>query len=110
LLAVSQECAKGNWVVVGPGPKYESYICHDPETFVCHHNDITKIDINNGIYEISMKELYAVPEVSGVDEEAEAHGGAEVHIEPEPTPPPVTAMPTPACAPNMAVSKPLVDT
>ena len=104
LLAVSQECAKGNWVIFGPGPKYESYICHDPETFVCHNNDVTKIDINNGIYEISMKELYAIPEISGVDEEAETQGGPEVHIEPEPTPPAVSAKDAPARAPNMTVS------
>ena len=58
LFAVSQICAEGRAVYFGPGPKFESYIIEDPEAFVAHNGRIIKIHMNNGVYEIDMKELY----------------------------------------------------
>ena len=57
LLAVSQECAAGRGVWFGPGPEFKSFICNDPDAFVAHNGDVTKIHLNNGVYELDMREI-----------------------------------------------------
>ena len=55
LLAVSQECAAGNAVFFGPGPEFESYVIHDPKARVIHNGEVTKIMLNNGVYEMHVR-------------------------------------------------------
>ena len=57
LLAVSQECASGRGIWFGPGPEFKSFICHDPEAFVAHNGDVTAIYLNNGVYELDVREI-----------------------------------------------------
>ena len=57
LLAVSQLCSMGFSVFFGPAPNYDAYICHDPDSFMCHNNDITRINLSNGVYILPIREI-----------------------------------------------------
>ena len=48
LLSVSQLCSMGCSVYFGPAPSYDAYICHDPNGFMCHNNNIARIHFPMG--------------------------------------------------------------
>ena len=57
LLSVSKEASLGKGIWFGPGPKFESFIVDDPEAFVIHNGNTTKIQLTNGIYELDVREI-----------------------------------------------------
>ena len=102
LIAVSDECSNGNAVFFGPAPKYESFIIHDPEAFVCHSGSVTNIKLRNGTYEIDIREKYS-PGIANVDDDdiADSVGGPDGSV--------VELMPDAANAPVISRNLPDVD-
>ena len=90
LYAVSQICSSGKCVFFGPGPKFESFIVHDPEAFLVHNGTATSIHMNSGVYELDVKEVLPgyqpYPKLASIDDEAEASAEPEVSMQEAPAP------------------------
>ena len=66
LLAVSKICEKQQGVWFGPGPAFESFICTDPEAFVVHTGEKIQIELQNGTYNMTCREVIGEPKASGL--------------------------------------------
>ena len=57
LAAASKICETGKGIWLGPGPKFEAFIAHKPETVNFGRGPKTPVGLRNGVYEFNLREL-----------------------------------------------------
>ena len=71
LLAVSQLASLGAGIWFGPGPQFESYIVWDKSAFIAAQGPRIPITLNNGTYQIGVREVFEEGGLNAVGEGGE---------------------------------------